>query len=79
MISDRHRPITGAVYPCLYMLSSRNKTSMVDPSNALTGREQEMPVAARHAVLRYCGLGDTGVSCPVGIDSAESAGSRSSA
>ena len=51
MISDRHRPITGTVYPCPYMLSFRNKTSMVDPSNALTGREQEMPVAARHAVL----------------------------
>src|SRR5579884_2394377 len=29
----------------------RTKTAMVDPSSALPGREQEMPVAERHAVL----------------------------
>jgi peptide-methionine (S)-S-oxide reductase len=33
------------------MFGLRTKTSMVDPSSALPGREQEMPVAARHAVL----------------------------
>jgi peptide-methionine (S)-S-oxide reductase len=33
------------------MFGLRTKTSMVDPSSALPGREQEMPVAASHAVL----------------------------
>ncbi|GII53598.1 peptide methionine sulfoxide reductase MsrA [Planotetraspora thailandica] len=32
-------------------LFGRNKTSMVDPSEALPGRSETMPVAARHAVL----------------------------
>ncbi len=33
------------------MLGFRDKTKMVDPERALPGREAEMPVAARHAVL----------------------------
>jgi len=33
------------------MFGLRNKTSMIDPSSALPGREQEIPVADRHAVL----------------------------
>ena len=33
------------------MFGLRHKTSMVDPSAALPGREQEIPVAERHAVL----------------------------
>jgi len=33
------------------MLGFRNKTSMVDPASALPGREAEIPVADRHAVL----------------------------
>src|SRR5690242_7918187 len=33
------------------MFGLRTKTSMVDPSSALPGREQEMPVASRHVVL----------------------------
>jgi len=33
------------------MFGLRHKTSMVDPSAALPGRDQEMPVAERHAVL----------------------------
>jgi peptide-methionine (S)-S-oxide reductase len=32
------------------MLGLRHKTTMVDPDSALAGRDQEMPVAARHAV-----------------------------
>jgi peptide-methionine (S)-S-oxide reductase len=33
------------------MFGLRNKTSMVDASSALPGREEEIPVADRHAVL----------------------------
>src|ERR1700733_4865499 len=33
------------------MFGLHTKTSMVDCTSALPGREQEMPVAARHAVL----------------------------
>src|SRR5256885_3281099 len=33
------------------MFGLRTKTSMIDPSSALPGREEEMPVADRHAVL----------------------------
>src|SRR3954447_5153515 len=33
------------------MFGLRHKTSMIDPSSALAGRDQEMPVPARHAVL----------------------------
>ncbi len=33
------------------MFGLRNKTTMVEPEQALPGRENEMPVAARHAVL----------------------------
>ena len=33
------------------MLGLRHKTTLIDPADALPGREQEMPVAARHAVL----------------------------
>jgi peptide-methionine (S)-S-oxide reductase len=33
------------------MLGFRDKTSMVDPASALPGREAEIPVADRHAVL----------------------------
>ncbi len=33
------------------MLGFRDKTRMIDPSRALTGRDTEMPVAERHAVL----------------------------
>jgi len=33
------------------MFGLRNKTSMIDPSSALPGREQEIAVPARHAVL----------------------------
>jgi peptide-methionine (S)-S-oxide reductase len=33
------------------MFNFRNKTTMVDPADALRGRDQTMPVAARHAVL----------------------------
>jgi peptide-methionine (S)-S-oxide reductase len=33
------------------MLGFRDKTSMIDPADALAGRELEMPVADRHAVL----------------------------
>jgi peptide-methionine (S)-S-oxide reductase len=33
------------------MFGLRNKTSMVDTSSALPGREEEIPVADRHAVL----------------------------
>jgi peptide-methionine (S)-S-oxide reductase len=32
-------------------LFGRDKTAMIDPSEALPGREQEMPVPARHEVL----------------------------
>jgi peptide-methionine (S)-S-oxide reductase len=33
------------------MLGLRNKTTLIDASDALPGRDQEMPVAERHAVL----------------------------
>jgi peptide-methionine (S)-S-oxide reductase len=33
------------------MLRFRDKTSMVDPADALPGRDREMPVSDRHAVL----------------------------
>jgi len=33
------------------MFGLREKTKMIDPDRALPGREQEMPVAGRHAVL----------------------------
>jgi peptide-methionine (S)-S-oxide reductase len=33
------------------MFGLREKTKMIDPDRALPGREQEMPVAERHAVL----------------------------
>jgi peptide-methionine (S)-S-oxide reductase len=33
------------------MFNIRNKTTMVDPANALPGREKTMPVAGRHTVL----------------------------
>jgi peptide-methionine (S)-S-oxide reductase len=33
------------------MLGIRHKTTLIDPSDALPGRDQEMPVADRHAVL----------------------------
>jgi len=33
------------------MLLSRHKTTMIDPADALPGREQEIPTAARHFVL----------------------------
>ena len=33
------------------MLGLRQKTSMIDPSDALPGRDREMPVPAQHAVL----------------------------
>src|SRR5256885_5721205 len=33
------------------MLGLRHKTTLIDPADALPGRAQEMPVAARHAVL----------------------------
>jgi peptide-methionine (S)-S-oxide reductase len=33
------------------MLGFRDKTSMIDPADALAGRDLEMPVADRHAVL----------------------------
>jgi peptide-methionine (S)-S-oxide reductase len=33
------------------MLSFRHKTSMVDPAQALEGRDQSMPITANHAVL----------------------------
>ena len=33
------------------MFGMREKTKMIDPDRALPGREQEMPVAERHAVL----------------------------
>src|SRR5947209_6494368 len=33
------------------MFGLRSKTAMIDPSSALAGRDQEMPVPARHAVL----------------------------
>jgi peptide-methionine (S)-S-oxide reductase len=33
------------------MLGIRHKTTLIGPDSALTGREQEMPVADRHAVL----------------------------
>src|SRR3989440_996508 len=33
------------------MLGFRNKTTMIDPTPALPGREHEIPVPARHAVL----------------------------
>jgi len=33
------------------MFHLRNKTTMVDPDHALRGRQQTVPVAARHAVL----------------------------
>src|ERR1700678_2065101 len=34
------------------MFNFRRKTTMVAPADALPGREKEMPVPARHAVLR---------------------------
>jgi peptide-methionine (S)-S-oxide reductase len=33
------------------MLGFRHKTTMIDPADALPGRDREMPVANRHAVL----------------------------
>src|SRR5437588_10511007 len=33
------------------MLGLRNKTTIVDPVEALPGREREMPIPDRHAVL----------------------------
>jgi hypothetical protein len=96
MISDHHRSdhshnptperIGRHLQPRPSTLTStlgfRNKTSMLDPSSALPGRDQEMPVAARNVVAEdshqqylhknpwgYCGLGGTGVSCPVGAAS----------
>src|SRR6202035_5061444 len=33
------------------MFGLRTKTTLVDPAQALAGREQEMPVPDRHAVL----------------------------
>ncbi len=43
-----------AVSPTPYSLSMfgfRQKTTMIDPDDALAGREREMPVPERHAVL----------------------------
>jgi hypothetical protein len=60
------------------MGSDPKKLRLPTPAQALPGRAERMPVAPRHVVTKpcirlqkkpegYCGIGGTGVSCPIGV------------
>jgi len=75
MISDPHRPVIGterlraAGYPEI--------TTELEQAGPFYYAEDYHQQYLHKNPWGYCGLGGTGVSCPVGIGAAESAGSRS--
>jgi peptide-methionine (S)-S-oxide reductase len=59
------------------MFLTRHKTALRDPAGTVAGRDQPLSVPDRHERYHqqhlaknpngYCGLGGTGVSCPIGL------------
>jgi hypothetical protein len=52
------------------MFNLKRKPEMPSAAEALPGRPTPIPTATRHFInqraMGYCGLGGTGVSCPIG-------------
>ena len=52
------------------MFLFRDQTEMVEPRDALPGRDYAEPYHQQYLAKNpngYCGLGGTGVGCPVGL------------